>query len=212
MLLVCLCVPVTQGDGPAATAGEACPPALSVSPSTPPAAAPTGQPAPGQILVCVASRSITGATFEHWANVARMSTAPTSPPTPGEVLKEVMGFLISSDWVLGEAQALKVHASVREVRRSFEKIRRQEFPKEKEFRAFLTHSGQTVIDLLFRVRLNLLSTRIQKRVLAGHHSTASKRRAISRFVEGFRRKWQARTYCAAEYATVDCGHVQAAPL
>lgn len=164
--------------------------------------------------MCIASRSITGAIFEHWADVARISegAAPTNPLTSGEVVKEVMGFLISSDWVLGEAHALKVHASVREVRRSFERIRRREFPKEKEFRAFLMQSGQTVTDLLFRVKLNLLSTRIQKRVLAGHRSAASKRRALSRFVKGFKRKWQAQTYCAAEYAIGDCGHVQAAPL
>jgi hypothetical protein len=214
VLLLCLCAAVTQGDGPDATAGEACPPAPSVSPSTAPAAAPTGPPAPEQILVCIASQSITGATFEHWANVARMSAgaAPQNPLTPGEVVKEVMGFLISSDWVLEEAQALEVHASVREVRRSFDRIRRQQFPKEKEFRAFLERSGQTVTDLLFRVKLNLLSTRIQKRVLAGHHGALAKQRALSRFVKGFKRKWQAQTYCAAEYASADCGHVQAAPL
>jgi hypothetical protein len=40
----------------------------------------------------------------------------------------------------------------------------------------------------------------------------AKQRALSRFVKGFKRKWQAQTYCAAEYASADCGHVQAAPL
>ena len=121
-----------------------------------------------------------------------------------------MGFLISSDWVIGEAQNLNIHASDVEVRRRFDHIRREQFPKRGEFTAFLRSSGQTVADLLFRVRLNLLSGRIQSRTIAGLRGAAAQEHAIAHFVSEFKSKWLAQTYCLPAYAVSDCGHVQTA--
>lgn len=104
-----------------------------------------------------------------------------------------MGFLISSDWLIGEAQNLNIHVSDVEVRRRFDHIRREQFPKRGEFKAFLRSSGQTVPDLLFRVRVDLLSARLQQRVVAGE----------------FASKWRAQTYCSPAYTVSDCGHVEA---
>ena len=78
--------------------------------------------------------------------------------------QEVLGFLISSSWVLGEAENLGVKVSDGEVKKQFEKIKTQQFPKQEEFKKFLQTSGQTVSDLLLRVKLNLLSTKIQQKV------------------------------------------------
>jgi hypothetical protein len=121
-----------------------------------------------------------------------------------------MSFLISSDWVIGEARDRNIRVSEVEVRRFFDRIRRQQFPKRREFTAFLKNSGQTVADLLFRVRLNLLSTRIQRQIIAGQHGTPAQEHAIAHFVSEFKSKWRAQTYCAPGYAISDCGHVQAA--
>lgn len=79
--------------------------------------------------------------------------------------QEVLGFLVSSEWVLGEAGSLGVNASDKEVKKRFEQIRNQQFPKSAEFQHFLTSSGQTVSDLLLRVKLNLLSSKIQQKVV-----------------------------------------------
>jgi foldase protein PrsA len=78
--------------------------------------------------------------------------------------QEVLGFLISSSWVLGEAEALGVKVSDAEVKKQFEKIKNEEFPKAEEFKKFLASSGQTVSDLLLRVKLNMLSTKIQQKI------------------------------------------------
>jgi len=78
--------------------------------------------------------------------------------------QEVLSFLISSSWVLGEAQALGVKVSDAEVKKQFEKIKNEEFPKTEEFKKFLASSGQTVSDLLLRVKLNMLSTKIQQKI------------------------------------------------
>jgi foldase protein PrsA len=78
--------------------------------------------------------------------------------------QEVLGFLISSAWVLGEAESQGVHASDAEVKKQFEQIKNQQFPKAQEFKKFLADSGQSVSDLLLRVKLNLLSSKIQQKV------------------------------------------------
>ena len=213
VLLLFLCAPVGPGDAQMSAAAEACPPSSPTVPaSTPPATSPagSGQPSPERIVACVGPQSITDASFEHWANIARKGEDPKRPPKAREVLKEVMGFLISSYWVIGEAAALNVHVSAGEVRRTFDRIRAQQFPKHGEFQTFLRQSGETVADLLWRVELNLLSERIQRHVLAGHRSARSQQSALRRFIYEFKRRWQAQTYCTPEYAVTDCGHVQAA--
>ncbi len=78
---------------------------------------------------------------------------------------EVLGFLISSNWVLGEGAALNVKLTDAEVKKQFTKIKEQQFPKGSEFEKFLASSGQTVSDLLLRVKLNLLSQKIQQKVV-----------------------------------------------
>jgi foldase protein PrsA len=79
--------------------------------------------------------------------------------------QEVLGFLISSEWVIGEADSLGVKVSDKEVKKQFEKIKSQQFPKAAEFEKFLKTSGQTVSDLLLRVKLNLLSSKIQQKIV-----------------------------------------------
>jgi foldase protein PrsA len=79
--------------------------------------------------------------------------------------QEVLGFLISSSWVSGEAGALGVKVSGAEVKKQFEKIKSQQFPKAAEFAKFLATSGESVSDLLLRVKLNLLSAAIQQKIV-----------------------------------------------
>jgi foldase protein PrsA len=81
--------------------------------------------------------------------------------------QEVLGFLISSEWVIGEASHLGVNVSDAEVKKEFEKIKSQQFPKAAEFEKFLATSGQSVSDLLLRVKLNMLSSKIQKKIAQG---------------------------------------------
>ncbi len=193
---------------------SACPPPAAGAPPAAPVALGTTEPAPEQTLVCVAGQAITGATYSHWVAVAndeeRSSSKGQHATSATEPRTEVLGFLISSEWVRGEAAELGVTVSAAQVRREFDHIRKEQFQKRGEFEKFLKDSGQTVADLLYRVELNLLSQQIQKHVVAGHHSVASKQHALSRFVKSFKAKWQAQTYCAAEYDVKDCGHVQAA--
>ncbi len=191
-----------QASPPAQT----CPASAAGPGGRTPALAPAAatDPAPGELLACVGSRSITGTSFVHWRRVAQKAEGS---PTQSELIQEVMSFLISAYWIIGEAHDLKIHLSAAQVHRRFDHIRKGEFPHAGEFRQFLRQSGQTVGDLLLRVRLNLLSARIQTKVVAGQRN---REQALSRFVKSFRIKWTARTYCSPRFAIADCGHVQSA--
>jgi hypothetical protein len=203
------------GSSGAEVQAPACPPPVTststgVAPTTPSPAA-GAEPAPEQTLACVGSVAITGGTYSHWLAIAKKAGSPAKgqhAPSAKELLDEVMPFLISSDWVQGEAAAMDISVTPAEVKKDFDRIRGAQFHKRREFRAFLRKSGQTVADLLYRVELNLLSQRIQKRVVAGHHGPTSQERALSQFVKAFKAKWEPQTYCASEYDVRDCGHVQ----
>jgi hypothetical protein len=140
-----------------------------------------------------------------------LAGAGQRPRGPGEqgAMALVMDFLISSDWVLGEARDLHVHVSAARVHRAFDHLRREQYPRARDFQRFLQQTKETVADLLLRTELELLAQRIQRRVTAGHHGARAIYRALTRYIANFHRKWQAQTYCASKYAVPDCGHVQA---
>jgi foldase protein PrsA len=87
-----------------------------------------------------------------------------------QLQQQVLGFLISSDWVVGEAGSLGVKVSDAEVHKQFEKIKNQQFPRAAEYQKFLVTTGQTTSDLLLRVKLNLLSSKIQEKIAKQKHA------------------------------------------
>jgi foldase protein PrsA len=123
-------------------------------------------PEPPAYTACIAHLEATA------AKPAKGQAKPTATQLKSEceqqyksLQQEVLGFLISSEWVLGEGNSLGVKVSDKEVKKQFETIKSQQFPKPAEFEKFLATSGQTVSDLLLRVKLNLLSSKIQQHVV-----------------------------------------------
>jgi foldase protein PrsA len=78
--------------------------------------------------------------------------------------QQVLGFLISANWVMGEASDQGVKVSDKEVEKKFTELKTQQFPKEEAFKKFLASTNQSVSDLLLRVKLNLLSQKIQQKI------------------------------------------------
>jgi foldase protein PrsA len=123
-------------------------------------------PEPPAFTACIAHLEATA------AKPAKGQTKPTAAQLKSEceqqyksLQQEVLGFLISSEWVIGEGNSLGVKVSDKEVEKQFATIKSQQFPKPAEFEKFLATSGQTVSDLLLRVKLNLLSSKIQQHVV-----------------------------------------------
>jgi foldase protein PrsA len=125
-------------------------------------------PDPPNYTECIAHLEATA------AKPAKGQAKPTTAELKSEceqqytsLKQEVLGFLISSEWVIGEASHLGVKVSDAEVKKEFEKIKNEQFPKAAEFEKFLASSGQTVSDLLLRVKLNMLSSKIQQKIAKG---------------------------------------------
>jgi foldase protein PrsA len=124
-------------------------------------------PVPPEYTACIAHVRVTSAK-----TAIKGQPAPTTQKLKSQcetqykaLQQEVLGFLISSQWVLSEAASLGVNVSDAEVRKEFTKIKSAQFPKAAEFEKFLASSGQTVSDLLLRVKLNVLSQKIQKQII-----------------------------------------------
>jgi hypothetical protein len=64
---------------------------------------------------------------------------------------QVLQFLISSQWIQGEADERKVKVTDAEVKKQFDTTKKQSFPKDADYQNFLKSSGMTEADLLFRV-------------------------------------------------------------
>src|SRR3954463_10957861 len=80
---------------------------------------------------------------------------------------QVLQLLISFKWIEGEAKKMGVKVTDAEVKKSFDKQRKQAFPKDADFQKFLKDSGQTEGDILKRVRLDALSNKIREKVTKG---------------------------------------------
>jgi foldase protein PrsA len=78
---------------------------------------------------------------------------------------QTMQFLISSEWLLQETEKRDITASDKEVKDSFEQQKQQSFPKQKDYEKFLATSGQTEEDLLYRVRLSVLTNKLQQSII-----------------------------------------------
>jgi foldase protein PrsA len=80
---------------------------------------------------------------------------------------QVLGLLISFEWIEREAEDQGVKVTDAEVKKSFEEQKKQSFPKEADYQKFLKDQGQTNEDVLMRVRLDLLSQKIRDKVTKG---------------------------------------------
>jgi len=143
--------------------------AIAASSSSPAAAGKTAAkpvvPDPPAYTACVAHLEATA------PKPAKGQTKPTPAALKSQceqqytaLKQQVLGFLISSNWVLGEASDQGVKVSDAEVKKQFNQIKTQQFPKEADFQKFLANSGQTISDLLLRVKLDMLSQKIQQKV------------------------------------------------
>ena len=152
------------------------------------------------VVAVVGTTPISVQAYWHWENIAR-SGAPTSGPP---LRPQVMSFLITAAWLIGEAQDRGISVSATQVDRTLAQVVSQQFPKPKDFQDFMRSSGMTIADLKFRVGLNLLSAAIEKQVVGGKKGTAADQ-ALTTFVDSFNNRWLARTKCAFEFETPLCG-------
>ena len=69
---------------------------------------------------------------------------------------QVMDFLIKGYWYQAEAARDGIKVSNAQVQKAFETAKNQQFQTQAQFQGFLTQTGQTLQDILFRFRINQL--------------------------------------------------------
>ncbi len=114
--------------------------------------------------------------------------------------RQVLNFLITAEWMIGEGAERGVKVTDEEVRQQFEGVKKTFFPKEAEFEKFIAITGETVPDQLFRSKVQLL----EHKLFAKKGLTAKQQQAYLKFVNESTKKWIARTSCRAGYVVPDC--------
>ena len=84
-----------------------------------------------------------------------------------------MQFLITSAWIEGESDDRGVKVSDTDVKKDFDKQRKQSFPKDKDYLAFLKSSGYVQEDLLYRIQVQDLTTKLRTKILEGTDKVSS---------------------------------------
>ena len=171
-----------------------------------PAATPAKPAALAQGVVArVGEVDITKRTAQHWIKAARRQKPGCG--TDKRCREQAMQFLVSAEWLVQEARRQGVSASEKEVRKVFDKQRRDAFPSETDYAAFLESSGRTEEDLLFQVRLSVLTDKLQAKT-EGHAAKPRRKQRLETFVTRFRLAYKRRTTCRRAYSPKgQCGTI-----
>jgi foldase protein PrsA len=81
--------------------------------------------------------------------------------------QQVMQFLIQSQWLLQEADSRHLTAKPAAVQKQLDDQIKQSFPKRADFNKFLQTTGMTMQDLLFRVKVDVLTQQVRQKVVQG---------------------------------------------
>ena len=171
-----------------------------------------GQPPPAPVEptarhpIVVGEKTISRGWLRHWTDIAARMGGDEEPRRVYRGL--AARSLISFRWIRSEALERGIFVSRAQVSRSLRRQRRQSFATRRDFRKFLRTSGQTIEDIRFRVRLDLLSNRIRDQVTEGASSPQEQIARLDEFVAEFRRKWSAQTACLQPWFVLgDCGRL-----
>src|SRR3954464_4794953 len=142
--------------------------ATSAQQQQPGAKSATQIPKPPDFAACVANKQKTA------PKPAKGQPKPTAAQLKAQCKQEyeglrdqVMQFLISADWIQKEAADQGVKVTDAEIQKQFQQTKKQSFPKEADYQRFLKQSGMTQDDVVFRVKLDKLSTKLREKVTKG---------------------------------------------
>jgi hypothetical protein len=115
------------------------------------------------IAVRVGPAAVTSATVKRWMSAMAGGRLPPDPSRRQQLREQALAFLISSQWLLGEAAEQRIELSGREVRRQLEQKRRASFPGgAAELHEFLKATGQDDSNITFEAKAELASAKIQQ--------------------------------------------------
>jgi hypothetical protein len=129
--------------------------------------------------ISVGERVITLDRLEHWARIVARTTGRR--PVAAD-FQEAASFLVDSTWIEAEAELRRIEVSDALVERDLRRQIRESFPGGRGFRHFLRVSGQKRADLVWRVRVRLLSDAIRRQVIGEAKTPRGQQRRVDRFL------------------------------
>lgn len=157
--------------------------------------------------------TITLGEFHHALELTAVA-AGKRVPKPGQrnyprLRDKALSFELEGAWIYGQADEWGISVTRDQVSRALARVKRQSFKSGAEYRAFLRKYHYTRRDVRERVEIELLSERLQERLmqkLGPGASRAEEQRFFTRFVREFSERWRARTVCAQDYAIARCSN------
>jgi hypothetical protein len=168
------------------------------------------QAAVGETVATVERTPITKASFEHWMSVTA-ALSHTRAHNGVALKNQVLGFLITSQWVLAEASHLGIDVSEAEARQRLHQVTAKQYPKASQLEHYLASIGETEAELLMRVKGELLEAKISQHVAAGKTASTEPHLLLSDFQKSFEARWRARTSCQPGYVMEDCREYKGIP-
>jgi parvulin-like peptidyl-prolyl isomerase len=113
--------------------------------------------------------TITEEEFEHRLEQAAASAQVKPVPKPGdkqyEELKETaMTELLDAVWLQGKAEEMEISVTEQEIADELEKLKKKAFKSEAEYKEFIKKAHFTLADVNERVKIQIISTKIQKQI------------------------------------------------
>jgi hypothetical protein len=117
--------------------------------------------------------------------------------------------LIGWDWLIGAGTKLGLTASDAEARHRLTEVNQRSFPRAGEFTRYLKLTRQTVADMLFRSKVQLLEVKLKERLatLERPATTQAQRQLIVGAFSNYMppgKQWAAMTSCRSGYVVSAC--------
>src|SRR5580704_12513973 len=158
-------------------------PTVAAVPSSP-AASTQADASSVDAVAYVNSAPISKTSYEHWLTVERKLGSG------GDAGHRALGFLLTSEWVLGEAKARSISVCDGEVKPRYTQLVHGSFPNPGSLQKYCTTSGETEADLLARIKVELLASRIAAQVTSGK-SSSQRSALLAAFESNFHTHWKA---------------------
>lgn len=112
---------------------------------------------------------VSEADIDHAIEIAAAQAGEKKAPKPSdpkydEAKEKAEEFFLEGIWIQGESVELGIEASDQEIAKELKKIKKESFKSEAEFQKFLKESHYTPADVDSRVRIQILSEKLQERL------------------------------------------------
>ena len=87
---------------------------------------------------------------------------------------QVLQLLINGEWIQGEAHDLGIKLTDAKVKQALIDQKKQSFPEQKDYDAFIKQTGYTTEDLLYRVKISELTNKVRDKVIKGKDKASAK--------------------------------------